>query len=378
MRVYKERQYLIFDYEDGRTVKYDFATKQAIGLRGQPVKDLRSQLKGYSLKEIIDCCDDKQYGKFLRFLKDSYDRDITNIGTILLQVPSHARFEQLFSAGFDDIVDYRFKYSINDIPKGLVKLCREHDIKLSNVLLENYKTNPDAYLLAFNLEYMSLTDADITRILINTTSLKEHYGTRNWEYNYRTIPSFNYLLSRGYNAKALLNYIDHCKTYEAIEDMDFLFRELVDYVRMMSDLSTKYDKYPRHLLTTHRIASRNYTRLKQEFNEEKFKQRINKDYECTFGEYRFIYPESTQEIKDEASQQSNCVASYIDRVIDGQCHIMFLRKKDNPDKSLVTIEIVDNKIVQAKRRFNDPVTFEDQEAIDKWNKKYAKKEKLTA
>jgi hypothetical protein len=118
--------------------------------------------------------------------------------------------------------------------------------------------------------------------------------------------------------------------------------------------------------------------LKQEFNEEKFKQRINKDYECTFGEYRFIYPESTQEIKDEASQQSNCVASYIDRVIDGQCHIMFLRKKDNPDKSLVTIEIVDNKIVQAKRRFNDPVTFEDQEAIDKWNKKYAKKEKLTA
>lgn len=376
MRVYKEKQYLIFDYGDGRTVKYDFATKQAIGIKGQPVKDLKSQLKGYSLKEIIDCCDDKQYGKFLRFLKDSHNRDITNIGTILLQVPYNARFEQLFSAGFDDIIDYRFKYSIKDIPKGLIKLCREHEIKLSNILLEYYKTNPDAYLLAFNLEYASLTDADILRILTNTTSLKEYYGTRNWEYNYRNVASFNYLLGKGYNTKALLNYIDYCKTYEAIEDMDFLLRELVDYVRMMSELSTKYDKYPRHLLTTHRIASRNYTRLKQEFNEEKFRQRINKDYECTFGEYRFIYPESTQEIKDEASQQSNCVASYIDKVIDGQCHIMFLRKKDSPDKSLVTIEIVDNKIVQAKRRFNDPVTFEDQEAIDKWNKKYAEKENV--
>ena len=36
MRVYKDRQYLIFDYEDGRTVKYDFATKTAIGIKGNP------------------------------------------------------------------------------------------------------------------------------------------------------------------------------------------------------------------------------------------------------------------------------------------------------------------------------------------------------
>lgn len=28
MRVYKDKQYLVFDYEDGRTVKYNFATKE--------------------------------------------------------------------------------------------------------------------------------------------------------------------------------------------------------------------------------------------------------------------------------------------------------------------------------------------------------------
>ena len=42
MRVYKEKQYLVFDYNDGRTVKYDFATKKAIGIKGQPVKDLKT------------------------------------------------------------------------------------------------------------------------------------------------------------------------------------------------------------------------------------------------------------------------------------------------------------------------------------------------
>lgn len=50
---------------------------------------------------------------------------------------------------------------------------------------------------------------------------------------------------------------------------------------------------------------------------------------------------------------------------------MFLRKLNALNHSLVTIEIRNNQIVQAKRRFNDPVTNEDQEAIDAWNKKYS-------
>ena len=50
--------------------------------------------------------------------------------------------------------------------------------------------------------------------------------------------------------------------------------------------------------------------------------------------------------------------------------------KEKPDESLVTIEIKNNKIVQARRRFNEPVTNEDQEVIDKWNKKFADKEKV--
>lgn len=66
------------------------------------------------------------------------------------------------------------------------------------------------------------------------------------------------------------------------------------------------------------------------------------------------------------------LASYIDRVIDGKCDILFLRKRNNPEESLVTIEVVNGKIVQARRRFNDFVTEEDQKAIDYFNKKFSK------
>ena len=379
MRVYKEKQYLIFDYEDGRTVKYDFATKQAIGIKGKPVKNLCNQLSGLTTKELIECCDDKNYAKFLNFIRRSERFSIKNIGTILDKVPKYARFEQFFSAGFDDIIygfddiwnNKSFGYQFNEIPKSLIKLCKKNQIKLSNNIVKFYKENMDAHLIAYELEYISLTANDIFKVWEECGRERE-----NDEWIYYSY--FNKLLKFGYNAKDLWLYLDRIKTFEAIEDMSFLIRELYDYANMMRQLSHKYDKYPRNFLTTHKIACRNYNRMKKEFSEELFKKRINKQYECSFGDYIFIYPDSTQDIKDEASQQNNCVASYIDKVIDGECHILFLRKKNKPDDSLVTIEVRNNKIVQARRRFNDPATDEDQKAIDAFNKRFANKEDKVA
>lgn len=283
----------------------------------------------------------------------------------------YSNYEQLFSAGIDEILDNgsKFKYTINQIPKALIKLCKNREIKLSNNILEYYKRNPDAHLIAYKLEYMSLTDEDIYKIW--STDSFDYYNT--YERHYWSY--FNKLIEEyGYTAKPLLLYIDQLKTFEALEDVRFVLTELYDYANMMKTISPKFDKYPRHFLTTHKIACRNYNRMKKEFSEELFKKRINKQYECSFGDYIFIYPDSTQDIKDEAASQNNCVASYIDKVIDGQCHIIFLRKKNKPDESLVTIEVKNNHIVQARRRFNDDVTAEDRKAIDAFNKKYANKE----
>ena len=379
MRVYKERQFLVFDFEDGKTVKYDFATKTCIGKLGKPVTNLCTQLKGITMNEICDCCTDKQYGKFLRFVQEHGDhnnRNISNIGTILKRVPEFSQFEQIFSAGIEEIVSSRFSYQIGDIPKGLIKLCKTHSITLSNEFLRFYKENPDAYLLAYKLksEYISLTDRDIYNLLSHESQIKEYYGENTWQYHWVKVATFNKLINDfGYNVKALMMYIDCLKTYEAIEDMGWLIHEIYDYASMMDRISHKFDKYPRHFLTTHKIASRNYNRLKEKFIEEDFQKRIDEEMEKTFGDYCFIYPKCTQDIKDEAVQQNNCVASYIKTVLDGGCHILFLRKKEQPDKSLVTIEVRNGKIVQALQRFNHPLTEEQQEVVDKWNKWYAKK-----
>lgn len=368
MKVYKDKQYLVFDFEDGRNCKYDFAKKIAIGISGKPVKDLRTQLTGYSLGNIIDSCEDKTYGKFLTYICNESAYTISNIGTMLSRVPKYGNYEQFFSAGLNIKRHEHIRYKINEIPKSLIKIAKTQNIELTNSFISNYKLNVDAYHLAYKLDYISLDSNDIFTIL----SYPEYYDSE-----------FNVLLNTyGYSAKALLLYVDSLKTYEALEDMKFIMREIRDYARMMSSISNKYDKYPRNLLTTHKIACRNYNRLRKEFQEDLFKNRIKKEYEFIYKDYCFIYPRSTADIKAEAVAQNNCVASYIDGVIDGRCDIMFLRKKDAPDKSLVTIEIRNKRIVQARRRFNDPVTDEDQKAIDAWEKHFSninnKKEEVAA
>lgn len=373
MKVYKERQYLIFDFGDGKTVKYDFATKTCIGKKGKTVKNLCSQLSGISMNQMIESCEDKQYAKFLQFVQKKWAYPIYNIGTILSKIPFYQRYEQIFSAGFEDICG-NFSGTIKEIPKGLIKLCKDHRITLSDELVTFYKENPNAYNLPYQMEFISLSDSDIYQILITTQRVKEYYGERTYEYEWKSISTLNTLLSEyGYTAKGLFNYLDYLSTYEAVSDVNYAINELCDYVNMMKQISNKFDKYPRHFLTTHKIASRNYARLSQKFEEDKFKARIDKNMEKSFGNYTFIYPDSTDDIKDEAVSQNNCVASYIKRVIDGECHILFLRYKDSPDESLVTIEVRNEKIVQARQRFNDPVTAEQQEVIDRWNKWYLNK-----
>ncbi len=248
-------------------------------------------MSGFTLNELFDCCDDEKYAKFLRFVRNSeaYSYSISNIGTILDRVPRYSKFEQIFSAGFDDIIKdgLRFKYSINEIPKSLIKLCRKYPIKLSNNTVKYYKENQDAHYIAYNLDYLSL-DFDDIYIAWNTDIWDRVDGVCIY-YSF-----FNKLVNEyGYNAKDLWLYLDRIKTFEA-------------------------------------------------------------------------------------ASQNNCVSSYIDKVIDGKCHILFLRKRNKPDESLVTIEVRNNHIVQTRRRFNDDVTAEDQKAIDAFNKKFANKEDKAA
>lgn len=363
LRVHKDGPLLVFERViQGGTISYDFATKTAYGLNGQPVKDIRRQLASFSVQDMIDGCEDERYGNFIKFIMNaqmSCGVRISNIGTILLHVPEYSKFEQYFSAGLKEVSTNIGCYNFADVPTNLIRICREHDLMLTAPLIKGYKEDPNGYTLAFSLPYVTLRPNDVYKLLT--------------EYFYRNGQTHMYISEfikqYGYTMKSLMLYLDRLATYEALDPWD-AFRNLRDTCSMMSAISPKFDRYPRYLRTTHDIVMRNYRRMKKEFNEEMFARRVKAEMEKSIGAYAFIYPRTTQSIKDEAVQQNNCVASYIDKVIDGECDILFMRNKDNMEHSLVTLEVVGGKIVQAKQAYNNDVTPQQRAVIDKWNEWY--------
>lgn len=363
----KEGRYLVFNLEGGQkgSVKYDLATKQYIGKKGKPVNNLCSQFRGYSIDEVIGSFEDEAYKKFLfHVYNNSLSRGAyySNVGTFLTKVADYGNYEQFFTAGITK-VNVSPSTTISDIPRGLLKICKENPGKmpLEQRLLDNYKSHTDLFNLMYSLkdEYELF---DITRLMYESTGYR--WNTSSLDKILHLIKDYNY------NPKALFKYIDNIMVYEGISQYSEVMINLYDYVTMSQKISNKFEKYPRYLKTTHDITVRNYNRLKEVFEEEDFKKVMNKEMEFTYKEYVFLYPNSTIEIKEEAVQQSNCVASYIKRVLEGGCHIMFMRKKYAKEESLVTLEVSTHsyQVVQQKGRYNRDTTAEEKEAIEKFNK----------
>ena len=382
MKVYKEKQFLVFELDDGSVIKYDFAKKHAIGKSGKVVKNLNNQLRNYSLNEIFKACDNPNYVQFLDFVKKQ-ENNCYNIGTLLSRTNKYTRYEQFFSAGIgNNINGISYDISFKDLKKGFIQLCKNYPIPITDNTIHFYNKYPNQFILMFNLlpEYITLDENDLSNLLRERT-----YKRINGEYDYYLrLP----LLLETYHLdmKSFMLYLDRLKTFEGIEVRSIL-GEIEDYYKMMNQISPDhYDKYPRNFLTTHQIASRNYHRFKKEFNEELFKRTINNSYALKYKDYIFIVPQTTEEIKQEAIMQNNCVASYIDSVIEGDCSIIFLRKNENLNKSFITCEVKEvydeelgiyyPKIVQAKRAYNEDTSKEDDIIIDVWEKTQKQKRLL--
>ena len=62
------------------------------------------------------------------------------------------------------------------------------------------------------------------------------------------------------------------------------------------------------------------------------------------------------------------MSSYVDKVAKNETLIVFLRNVNEPDKSLVTVEVQNNSIVQAKGYANRPLIIEEEKFLRKWAK----------
>ena len=112
---------------------------------------------------------------------------------------------------------------------------------------------------------------------------------------------------------------------------------------------SKIDKYPKYFLSQFQITQAEYKVMKTKYSEEMFKAQCDmyRSLTAEYDKYQIVVPEATAEIENEADELKHCVRSYIQRVVDGETLIVFLRDNESPETPLVTIEVRNGEVIQA-------------------------------
>ncbi len=154
------------------------------------------------------------------------------------------------------------------------------------------------------------------------------------------------------------------------DQLDNWAQTWADVLAMQQEVFDEVEhKYPKDLLAQHALLGYKERVRTAYIDAEKWKSAAEnaKAYEgsTTVKQtgWSLIAPKETADIIDEATQQSNCVASYVGRMSRGECTIMFLRKTALPNHSCCTVEIHNGTVVQFREHFNRNPTSEEREAM---------------
>ena len=174
------------------------------------------------------------------------------------------------------------------------------------------------------------------------------------------------------NLTHTLNYISK---HTRKSDMSHTAILWLDYLNFATDL--KYDLsrddviFPKRLKETHDSASKNLQIQNDKIAFENYKKRykqLQKMYEYSDGVYQIVIPLGVADIVAEGKILSHCVGGYAQRHVEGFTTIVFMRKCNDLDKRLVTIEVRDKekRICQNYGYKDRNVTKAEKAFIDKW------------
>jgi hypothetical protein len=145
---------------------------------------------------------------------------------------------------------------------------------------------------------------------------------------------------------------------------------LRDYIKMATKLGLEYEKYPKSLKKVHDIMQMNYKVQESESKRREFLEAIEdieyQSLKWKKKDYTITTPKEMDDLIKEGNELSHCVASYVDSVISKNCKILFLRKSDDIDTPLATVEVRNENVRQARGYANRVLRLSEQEFLAEW------------
>ena len=157
------------------------------------------------------------------------------------------------------------------------------------------------------------------------------------------------------------------------------YRLYMDYLRMCKDIGhyTKgQGEYPKDLKMAHDVMVITTRQVKEARKNQQFIDVVSdQEYQSLVyepkdesEEYCILAPRDANDLVQESYRLSHCVRAYIWDVTEKYTRIYFLRKRNQKAKPLVTIEVFEGEVVQARGRANRRISDDEKAFLKKWAK----------
>ena len=240
------------------------------------------------------------------------------------------------------------------------------------------------------LNISNFSNETFDKVLEGVLYVKEMGEICHW--NNSNIESIIYLLNsitelddeKKTNTKRII--YDLKKYVEKLDIDYFVINTYNDYLRMLRRLDGSAGKMPLYfanrdeLTRFHDAAVAVYNVKRNEVCNEAFKKQLKKivsyQYESDKFDFIVISPTEANDLAYEGATLHHCVKSYVERVANGSTNIMFIRKKDDPDKPFFTVEVTNQKIIAQVHGFANR-NANTEPALTEFIEDWAKKKGLT-
>ena len=366
----KEKNFIIFEREENKVYKLDINKGQWYGLKGQKLTNVpplfRAELLDYKGEDTFIKCLQSTVSWHYHSCKSATTEYVANLIVLDMLIsflatigkklnPTHISNRHIDYLRREDCLK---KYG-KELKTELAKDERHIIVSLSCIYntiqeIEQSKTAKQYKLNEDDKIVLGYDENWLNNFLKDLRNNRQYYPKAT-EWILTNSNTLN---------KAIYWYLRECKFVPhrmGFGDLYYAIDSLMSYTEPFGKTINDIDKH--HFISQYIQWKRDYEANKDKFDNERL---AKIDYSKWFfedDEYITVFPKTKQDFIVEGQKQNNCVGGYVDYVLDNRRIVIFIRRKDNIEKPLVTCDICsinDNPYInQFLKAHNNYVTQQD-------------------
>lgn len=156
----------------------------------------------------------------------------------------------------------------------------------------------------------------------------------------------------------------------------YLYKDYLRFAKVLGfDLKNNRYAFPKNLIEEHDKLEEQYEIQNKKFINQAIVKRSKKllANKCQNDKFIIFPAGNLKDLQNESKQQNNCVRTYAEKYAEGTCDIYLMRDVNKPNKSLVTVEVENNKVVQCRIKNNNAPNEKQIQFLQKWERNVLQK-----